>query len=374
MRKPRSRSYAIFRKELIEVIRDPRTLALTLLMPILMLVLYGYGVSTDIRNIPMAILDLDKSPRSREFVTSFTSSRFFTVQSYASSPMDIDKAIDSGNARIGLLIPPEFGRKLDQGNSSPVFVAVDGSESNTASAAISYVSTIVATFSQNVVTQYAQTPVIYPVDLRPRIWFNPELRSINFIVPGLVAIILMMMSALLTSGTIAREREHGTMEPLIASPIKKWELMAGKIGAYTVISFADIALVLLAGTLWFQVPFRGSIPLLLITSALFLTSSLGLGLLISARSETQQSAILLAFIVTLIPGLLLSGFIFPISSMPAPVQIITYLIPARYFLVIVRGIFLKGAGFTDIWMQVIPMTLLGLALFVLSIRAFRKQI
>ncbi|HAH88335.1 MAG TPA: ABC transporter permease [Armatimonadetes bacterium] len=374
MRKPRPRSYAIFKKELIEVSRDPRTLAIILFMPILMLILYGYGVSTDIRNIPMAILNMDRSPKSREFIQSFTSSKFFTVQSYAAGPRDIDRAIDSGNARIGLIIPPGFGRRLEQGKSSPVFIAVDGSEPNTASAAISYISTIVGTFSEQVVVSNMQVSRLYPVDLRPRIWFNPELRSINFIVPGLVAIILMMMSALLTSGTIAREREHGTMEPLIASPIKKWELMAGKIAAYTLIAFADIALVLLVGTIWFQVPFRGSIPLLLIMSGLFLTSSLGLGLLISSRSETQQSATLLAFIATLIPGLLLSGFIFPISSMPVPVQVITYLIPARYFLVIVRGIFLKGTGLGDIWMQALPMTLLGLLLFILSIRAFRKQL
>ena len=377
MRAPRPRCYAILRKELIQVRRDPRTLALTLFMPVLLLLLYGYGVSTDIRDIPMAILDQDRSPQSREFIRAFIGSRFFTVQSYADHLEDIDRALDAGRAGVGLVIPPDFGRKVVRGETAEVLVAVDGTEPNTANASISYVSTIVAKYSGKVIARELRGRVpldkLNPIDLRPRVWYNPELRSINFIVPGLVAIILMMTSALLTSATIARERELGTMEPLIASPLKTWELMLGKIAAYALISFADIALVLLVGTLWFQVPFRGSIALLMVMSGIFLLSSLGLGLLISARSESQQSAIMLAFLSTMIPGLLLSGFLFPISSMPRPIQLLTYLIPARYFLVIVRGIFLKGVGIAALWPHALPMTLLGLFLFALSIRSFRKQ-
>ena len=377
MRKARPRAYAIFRKELIQVSRDPRTLALILLMPVMMLILYGYGVSTDIRNIPMVILDQDKSPESRAFISDFTSSRFFMLQTYAMSLRDIDRGLDSGKAKVGLVIPPDFSKKIAQMDQVPVLIAIDGSEPNTANAAISYVSTIVANYSDQVVIQALRGRIslnqLQPVDLQPRVWYNDELRSINFIVPGLVAIILMTTSALLTSATIAREWELGTMEPLIASPIQSWELMLGKIAAYTLISFADIILVLLVGTLWFQVPFRGSVFFLLIMSAVFLMSSLGLGLLISARSKTQQSAIMLAFLTTMIPGLILSGFMFPISSMPKPVQVLTYLIPARYFLVIVRSIFLKGAGIGELWPEALPMTILGLLLFVLSIRSFKKQ-
>ena len=377
MRRARPRFYAILRKELIQVRRDPRTLALTLLMPVLLLLLYGYGVSTDIRDIPMVVLDQDRSPQSREFVRGFTGSRFFSIQSYADRPEGIDRALDAGRARVGLMIPPDFGRKVVRGELAEVLVAVDGSEPNTASASISYVSAIVSRYSAKVIAREMRGRVpleeLDPIDLRPRVWYNPELRSVNFIVPGLVAIILMTTSALLTSATIARERELGTMEPLIASPLRAWELMFGKIAAYTLISFADIALVLLVGTLWFQVPFRGSVILLMVMSAFFLMSSLGLGLLISARSASQQSAIMLAFLSTMIPGLLLSGFLFPIASMPRPIQLLTYLIPARYFLVIVRGIFLKGVGIAVLWPHALPMTLLGLFLFALSIRSFRKQ-
>ena len=377
MRKARPRAYAIFRKELIQVRRDPRTLALILFMPVVMLILYGYGVSTDIRNIPMVILDQDKSPDSRAFISDFTSSRFFMLQAYASRMSDIDRGLDSGRAKVGIVIPPDFGKKLARMEQVPVLIAIDGSEPNTANAAISYVSTIVANYSNQVIIQSIRGRIplsqLQPVDLRPRVWYNNELRSINFIVPGLVAIILMTTSALLTSATIAREWELGTMEPLIASPIRSWELMLGKIAAYTLISFADIILVLLVGTLWFKVPFRGSVILLLIMSALFLMSSLGLGLLISARSKSQQSAIMLAFLTTMIPGLILSGFMFPISSMPKPVQVLTYLIPARYFLVIVRGIFVKGIGLAELWPQALPMAVLGLVLFILSIRSFKKQ-
>ncbi|MHB0912774.1 MAG: ABC transporter permease [Armatimonadota bacterium] len=363
--RPRSRAYAIFRKELIEIWRDKRTLALVLGMPVMLLLLYGYGVSTDIRNIPMSVLDYSKSAVSRGFLEEFTGGGFFQG-SYVSSPDELDKALDSGRARVGVIIPPDFAQEIAAGRTVPVYFAVDGSEPNTANAAVAYIQTIVA--------RYDRVTIQEPIDLRTRIWYNPELRSINFIVPGLVAIILMTTAALLTSGTIVREREVGTMEPLIASPIKSSELMGGKIAAYTLISFVDIALVLAVGTYWFGVPFRGSVALLAVMSAIFLLSSLGLGLLISARSQSQQSAILLAFFTTMIPGLLLSGFLFPISSMPQVIQLLTYLIPARYFLVIVRGIFLKGVGIGALWPQALPMTALGIILFALSIRSFRKQL
>lgn len=377
MRHARPRSYAIFRKELIEVRRDPRTLALTLFMPVMMLILYGYGVSTDIRNIPMVVFDEDRSSQSRELIRSFTAGGFFMLVDYASSLKDMDRSIDSGRTRVGLMVPPRFGRDVVSGRQAQVFVAIDGSEPNTATTSIAYVNTIIARYSSNAIAKEVRSRIplskLQPIDLRPRIWYNPDLKSIDFIVPGLVAIILMMTSALLTSGTIARERELGTMEPLIASPIKSSELMTGKIAAYTLISFADIALVLIVGTLWFGVPFRGSIFLLMAMSTIFLLSSLGLGLLISARSSSQQSATLLAFLITMIPGLLLSGFLFPISSMPRPIQLLTYFIPARYFLVIVRGIFLKGIGLRELWPQALPMTIIGMTFFVLSVRAFRKR-
>lgn len=373
----RPRWYAIFRKELIQMRRDPGTVALIVFMPIMLLLLYGYGVSTDIRDIPMVVLNEDGGAQSREFLRSFTSSRFFLITRHARGFADFDRSMDSGTARVGIVIPPDFGKKVARGDEVEVLIAVDGSEPNTANAAISYVSTIVSRYSNGVILRMLRNRIpaerLKPIDLRQRVWYNPELRSINFIVPGLIVIILMNVSVLLTSVTIAREREQGTLEPLIASPICPWELMLGKILAYTLISFADIVLILVFGTLWFSVPFRGSLVTLMATSTVFLLSSLGLGLLVSARSPTQQSATLTAFLATMIPGLLLSGFLFPISSMPKPVQYLTYLIPARYFLVIVRGIFLKGVGMAALWYQLVPMAALSLALFALSIRSFQKQ-
>ena len=378
MRKPRARSYAIFRKELRQVSRDPGTLALIIFMPILLLILYGYGVSTEIRDIPMVVLDLNGTAQSREFIRQFTGSGFFFVEDYALGLNEIDRQMDSGRAKIAIIIPPDFDKLLASGQQADVLVAIDGSEPNTANAAIAYVNTIVGTYSSQIIARELRGRIpldqLNPVDLETRVWYNPELRSLNFIVPGLIVIILMNIAALLTSVTIAREREQGTLEPLIASPIKPWELMSGKIVAYALISFLDIILVLAVGTLWFKVPFRGSVLLLLGTSAIFLLSSLGLGLAISARSESQQSAVLTAFLITMIPGLLLSGFLFPISSMPRPVQVLTWLVPARYFLVIVRSIFLKGVGVEVLWRQLVPLTILGLILFLISIRSFRKQI
>ncbi len=376
-RHSRPRAYAIFRKELTQVGRDRSTLALVALLPIMLLILYGYGVSTDIRNIPMVVLDSDRSVQSRTFIRAFTGSGFFRVEKAAFSMDDVDLEMDSGRAKMGIVLPPKFGRSVERGKLVEVMVAVDGTEPNTANAAISYVSRIVSNYSSKIGTRIIRNRIaterLQPVDLRARVRYNPEMRSINFIVPGLIVTILMSISALLTSVTIVRELEQGTLEPLIASPIKAWELMAGKIGAYALISFLDIILVLTVGTLWFKVPFRGSILTLLGTSAIFLLSSLGVGLAVSARSKTQQSAILLAFIITLIPGLMLSGFLFPISSMPHPVQILTWLIPARYFLVIVRSIFLKGVGLEVLWPQLVPLFVIGAILFIISIRSFRKQ-
>ena len=377
MRKPRPRSYAIFRKELIQVSRDPGTLALIIFMPILLLFLYGYGVSTEIRNIPMVVMDQSRTPQSREFIRQFTGSGFFIVDDYAVSLSQIDREMDAGRAKMALVIPPNYAKLIESGQQAEVLVAVDGSEPNTANASIAYVSSIVGAYTTRVIVRELRGRIpldqLNPIDLRTRVWYNPEQRSINFIVPGLIVIILMNLAALLTSVTIAREREQGTLEPLIASPIKAWELMAGKIAAYALISFLDIILVLAIGTLWFKVPFRGSVITLMGTSAIFLLSSLGVGLAISARSETQQSAVISAFLVTMIPGLLLSGFLFPISSMPKPVQLLTYVVPARYFLVIVRSIFLKGVGVEVLWRQLVPMTILGIILFLISIRSFRKQ-
>ena len=381
MNRPRSRTAAIFRKELTQIVRDPRSLIIALMLPVMMLFLYGYGISSDINEIRLGVVDWSHTPESRDFIGSLTRSGYFNQVFSSDRYGNLGEAMDASRIRVGIVIPPDFARNLITGRRAPVQVLIDGSDPNTASVAQGYLSSIVQTYNSKVKLQMASgsgagahPTGVPPIDLRIRVWYNEELRSVNFIVPGLIAVILMATSALLTSGAIARERERGTIEQIVASPLRGYELVIGKILAYTVISFIDVVLVVLIGTLWFGAPLRGSLWLLGGCSVLFLMSSLGIGLFISSIIPTQATAMIGAVIATLMPSVLLSGFYFPIASMPAPVQIITSIVPARYFMVIVRGIFLKGSGFSDLWPQIVPLAGLGLLLMSLSVLAFRKRL
>jgi ABC-2 type transport system permease protein len=381
MNRPRSRLLAVIRKEVIQVLRDRRTLAVILLQPVMMLFLYGYGVSSDINNVSMGVVDWSHTQESRELLRRLTASGYFT-ETYTTSRYDeLRRAIDGREVTIGLVIPVDFARRLDRGDQTPIQILVDGTDSTTALAASGYLQVIAGQFSAErllAMTQRqgfgARPQGVPPIDLRLRVWYNEDLKSVVFIVPGLIVIILMSTSALLTSGAIARERERGTLEQLVASPIRPYELMAGKIVTYTVLSYIDVALVVLVGTLWFGVPLRGSIVLLTVCSGLFLMSSLGVGLLISAVTPSQRTAMLLVSMITSLPSIMLSGFYFPISSMPETVQAITYLIPARYFMVIVRGIFLKGAGWDALWQQIALLAIFGVLPLVGSVFAFKKRL
>ena len=376
-----NRTVTIIRKESLQIVRDPRTLMVVLLQPILMLFLYGYGVSSDVSHVEMGVVDWSHTPESRDFIRRLTASGYFDRVYTSDRYEDLGHAIDARVIKVGVVVPPDFAAKLARGETAPVQMLLEGTDSSTSLTASSYLQSIAATYSSDKILALTQQrgqgtalSGVPPLDLRLRVWFNEDLKSVVFIVPGLIVIILMNTSALLTSGAIARERERGTFEQLIASPLKSYELMIGKIVAYTGLSFLNVALIVLIGTLWFGVPLRGSLLLLAVCSGIFLMSTLGLGLLISSITPTQRTAMMLVGMLTSLPSIMLSGFYFPIASMPRPVQLITYFIPARYFMVIVRSIFLKGAGLTELWPQIVPMTLFGLIPLTASIFAFKKRL
>lgn len=374
------RTWAITRKEFIQMLRDARTLAVVIVLPVVMLVLYGYGINMDVKHLRTAVLDQDKSPAARDLMQAFQNSEYFAIVRYLDSSAEIDRVIQREEARLALVIPVGYARDLANGKRAQVQVVIDGSDSTTASIAISYVSAILQGYSSQITLTAAAkagmagSDVLQPVDYRPRVWYNPELKSTYFVVPGLIAVILMMLSALLTSMTVVRERERGTIEQLVVSPLMPHELMMGKTIPYVIIAFLDIVLVIAAGRLLFGVPLHGSALLLLVLSALFLIAALGIGLLISTLSDSQQTAMTVAMLTTMLPSVLLSGFMFPIMSMPKAIQMVTYLIPARYFLVIVRGIFLKGVGPEVLWKQALPLLVFGALAIIVSGLKFKKRL
>jgi len=374
------RTWAIARKEFIQLYRDWRTLAVVVVLPVLMLVLYGYAINMDVRHLRTAVLDQDRNAAARDLVHAFANSEYFDIVRYLDAPAEIDGVIERGEARLALVIPRGYARDLASGRQAQVQVIIDGSDPTTASLAMGYVSGVVQTYSAQVTLAAAarsgivRPASLQPLDYRPRVWYNPELSSAYFIVPGLIAVILMLLAALLTSMTVVRERERGTIEQLIVSPLLPRELMIGKLVPYIIIAFGDVVLVTVVGRLLFGVPLRGSGVLLLGLSALFVIAALGIGLVISTISRSQQVAMTLAMMTTMLPSFLLSGFVFPIASMPRAIQVITYFIPARYFLVIVRGIFLKGVGAEVLWRQALPLAVFGAVAIIISALRFRKRL
>jgi drug efflux transport system permease protein len=374
------RIWPIMRKEFIEIWRDPRSLSFVLVMPVLMLVLYGYGISSDVKRVPIAVYDRNGRPAARELVSRLTSTDYFVVTAQVDSLRALRRAIDLGQARVGLVIPEDFSQNLGAGTPAPVQFVVDGSDSNTASIAIGNIASIARStelsprdLRPNAFVTPAPTTTV-PIELRAWIWYNPELKSSNFLVPGLTAVILMMLAAMLTSLTVAREWERGTMESLIASPLHPHELMVGKILPYVVLGLVDVVFILLVAVFWFHVPMRGSLTLLMVSSTVFLLGGLGIGLFISAATKSQQVAFQLSTLATMLPALLLSGFFYPIENMPPVLQAITTLVPARYFLVVIRGIFLKGVGLTVLWKELLFLGLFALLMLWASSAKFHKRL
>lgn len=376
----RSRIRPIMKKEFIEIWRDRRSLAFVLTMPVLMLLLYGYGISSDVKRVPLAVYDLDGQPPARELVRRFTSTDYFVVTAQVGSLWELRRVIDLGIAKVGLTIPEDFSQNLGAGRTAPIQFVVDGSDSNTASIAISNIAAI----SQNTeLSPRDLRPQVYlsprpehpaPIELRTWVWYNPELKSSNFLIPGLTAVILMMLAAMLTSLTVAREWERGTMEGLIASPLHPVELMLGKILPYVIIGLVDVVIIVLVAVFWFRVPLHGSLTLLMASSTIFLLGALGIGLFLSAATKNQQVAFQLAVLITMLPSLLLSGFFYPIENMPPALRAVTTLVPARYFLVILRGIFLKGVGLVVLWRELLFLAGFAVLMLMASSAKFKKRL
>lgn len=364
------RTQAVARKEWIQIKRDPFSLILAFLLPVILLVIYGYAISFDVENITTVVYDRDRSSTSRELIAEFERSGYFSVIAYIDTYGAIDGYLDSGRARVALVIPYDFSKKIRTHGSASAEIIIDGSDANTANIAQGYISAITTRFGERL----SATPAPPLIDLRARVWYNPELKSRNFIIPGLIAIIMSVIASLLTSLTIAREWDRGTMEQLISTPVKPVELVIGKVTPYFLIGFADTILSVLMGTFLFGVPLRGSVLLLLAVSGIFLFGGLSLGILLSVAMKNQLVASQFAMLVSFLPSFLLSGFIFSIANMPPPLQGFTYLVAARYFVTALKGIFLKGIGLEFLAFEVFLLTLYGAAVFFLTVKKLRKRI
>ncbi len=368
--------WALIKKEFLQIRRDPRTLGIILFAPVLMLILYGYAVNFDIRHIGVVVYDQDSSRQSREFVKSFSSSEYFDLLGYCSNEADLIKLLDSGRVLAFVWIPSGFSRKLTAGESSEIFLGIDGADSNTATIALSYFTGFVRTYSSKIILerfkgkgQAGPAERMVPFTVRERVLYNPELVSAHFIVPGLISVLLMMMVSLLTGMAITGEKERNTFEQLAASPIKPLTLILGKIIPYAVASFGGVLLIIPAGIYGFGVPLKGSLGVLFLFIILFLNAALAMGLTFSTIAKTQQQAMLMTMTATLLPAILLSGFVFPIETMPSLLQLLSNLIPAKYFLVALRGIFLKGVGLQILWPQLLSLVLF--TGFFATVTAFR---
>jgi ABC-2 type transport system permease protein len=365
---------AVAKKEFIQIRRDTRLSILVFAIPITLLALFGYAITLDIRNLPTAILDYDKSQKSQDFIGSFKESKYFSLQ-YVNDYSELKDLLDAGKAKIGIIIPPDFAEKLSSQQEVPIQTILDGSDANTATIGMGYVSALSWFYSSKIILGKSNLAgQKLPLDSRLRIWYNSELRSQNFIIPGLIAVIMMIMGTVLTSLTVAREWERGTMEQLISTSISSRELLLGKLIPYFIIGWIDVLLTVVLGIFLFKVPFRGNLMLLFFTSSVFLFCALGIGLFISVSTKSQQLANQLALVTSLLPSYLLSGFIFPITSMPKFVQIITHLVPARFFIKIVLGIFLKGSGFTLVLSNTIILFFYGAGLMLLANLKFKKSL
>jgi ABC-2 type transport system permease protein len=371
------RIYTLLIKELLQALRDPRMRGIIFLAPVLQLIVFGYAVTMDVKNIRTAVYDLDRTPESRELLSRFFSSGYFKPVEYVSHANRIRDLMDQAKTDIAIQINKGFSAKLSANEKAPVQMILDGTDSNTASIVMAYTGQIVQKYNRDLAVRAVGLPegasLTKGVDLRSRAWFNVNLESRIFFVPGVVALIGTIVTLLLSSMAIVREREVGTMEQLIVTPIRPVELILGKLLPSGLIGLFDMALIMVLAVFWFEIPMRGSLFLLFISTLLFLLSTLGTGLFISTISTTQQQAMMTTFFYVF-PAILLSGFVFPIDSMPEIVQWITYANPLRYFLVILRVIFLKGAGAEVLWPHIMAMGILGVLVFILSSLKFTKRL
>lgn len=373
------RTRAMFRKEMLHILRDPRSLTAALAQPLLMLMLFGYALSLDVDHIPVYIYDQSNTPQSRELIQEFRGSRYFTIAGQEQGYGPIDRAMDQRRALVGLVIPYDFATNLATAHEPAVVqLLIDGSDSNTAAIAVGYAEGLAAAFTvrmrEGAQSMRAGTILKPAVEARVRVWYNTDLVSRNYIVPGLIAVILSIIASILTSLTIAREWENGTMEQLLSTPVRPTEIALGKLGAYFVLGVADMALSL--GTaLWvFHVPFKGSPTLLLVSCCVFLFGALSTGILISATTRSQLAAYQLSTLTSFLPAFLLSGFIYSIGNMPRIIQFIALFVPARYFINIIKGVFLKGVGLEILWFDFLLLVVYAAVVFRFAARKLRQKV
>jgi ABC-2 type transport system permease protein len=371
------RLLAIVRKEFIHVIRDPRTLAVMCVMPIMQLMLLGYATNTDVRNIPLGILDQDRSQQSRELINAYVISGQFAIAQQPSTEQELTQLMDNGEISAALVIPPSYGRDILVGKSVSVAVYIDGSDPSTANTALSSAVLIGQSVSTNLqferMERNGMRGITLPLEVRSRVWYNPDMLSAYFMIPGLIGLILQMQITMLTANAIVREREYGTIEQLIVTPIQPFELMLGKTLPYMLVAFLLIVEVLAVGGLVFGVPIRGNILMLLLASLLFLFTVLGIGLLISSIANTQQESMLLTM-ATLLPSVFLSGFLYPLASLPMLMQWISKLVPLSYFLVIVRSVMLKGTSIFEFTSQLSFLAVSAVVFLTLASLRFKKRL
>lgn len=370
---------AIVWKEAREIRRDPVTIWVAIALPLVMLYLFGSALSLDVKETPWAVYDLDKSPASRSLIDAFSHSGYFRPFHPIREEREIGALLDRGEARLVLVIPPDFSRRLARGETAPVQTLVDGSFSATAMVVAGYAAAIIQNYSMEQARRDfhaggAPSAHAAPVTLEGRVWFNAPLKSVNYIVPGLFGVILMAFPPLLTTLAVVREKESGSSQQIFVSPIRPYQFIAGKMIPYAVIAFLEMLMILAAGLWGFRIPFRGSLLLFLGATALYVFCAVGLGLLISTVTRSQLVAMLLALIVTLMPSFLFSGFLFPIYTMPEMMRMYTYFFPTRYFVEIVRGIVMKGIGLEMLWPQFLPLLLYAVVVFAIATARFRKKV
>ena len=368
---------AILIKEFKQIFRDPRMKTVIFITPLVQIILFGYAANKDINFVPTVIFDRDNSVESRELLRRFTYSKYFVPKQYINSEKEQNFVLDKGLANVVIHIDRGFGRNINAGKDAAVQLAFDGTDSNTAMIVMGYANTVVSNYQYDTLKEKAEaegwTEAFPSVDLRDRAWFNGNLVSRNYYLPGVIAIVVTMMSLLLSAMAIVKEKEIGTMEQLTVSPIKPIELIVGKLLPFAVIALIQITLVTLLGVFWFHLPLRGSLLLLLLSTCIYLFTTLGIGLFISTISSTQQEAMMSVFLFFM-PTMLLSGFAYPISNMPQVIQWFTFINPLRYFMVVIRSIFLKGIGIEILWVQLVPLLIIGLSVIIFSTLKFRKSL
>jgi ABC-2 type transport system permease protein len=358
-------------KEFLQTLRDPRMRTVLIMVPILQSIIFGYAVTTDVKQVALAVMDRDNTPESRDLIARFTSSGYFRVGKRVSSAVEVRKLLDRGDVKAALQIDAGFGDRAGAHLTAPVQMILDGTDSNSAGIVLNYASMVISAY--NTAKLRAGAAMTPPVELRTRAWFNENLTSRYFYVPGVIALLLALVTLMLSSMAIVREKEIGTIEQIIVTPITKLEFILGKTAPFAIIALVDVCVITAVALFWFEIPMRGSFLLLLLSAALYLLSTLGVGLLISTLSSTQQQAMMGAFLV-FFPAVLLSGFLFPIASMPPVIQWITIVNPLRYILIIIRGIFLKGIGADVLWPQLAALAMLGAGLLLLASRRFQKTL